>query len=224
MSTIKFTNYTPDTTIVTVQDPSVAGSDTKGINIYKQQFKTEDAKLELDLDSDIKPALQGVISGTITLSSTTSDKLNADIYEKVGSNSKTNTFKLKINTGIIFKVQQGSSSNKYYAYYTYYKDKDGNFWIIYMTNKDRAPLIFDAQDGRELTVTKEVATLTDGAPATFGRILSVDTTNFVLNAANNENGYSENDIELKNTSFNLAVDEKQENKVTVTPLATFTVA
>lgn len=227
--TINFSNYTPDTTIVTVENPSVAGSATKGINIYKQQFKTEDAKLELDLTNDIIPALEKVVTGKISVESSTGDKLSADIYVAAGPSNKTNTFKLKPNSGIIFKVQQGSSSNKYYAYYTYFKDNvetNGNFWIIYMTSKDRAPLVFDSQDGRELTVTKAVAELdeTTGAPKVFGRILSVDTTNFVLNAANDENGYSEDNIELKNTSFNLAVDEKQENNVKVTPLAAFTVA
>ena len=212
MSTIKFTNYK-------TTGSTVAGTVSNGINIYKQQFtKSTASATELE-KKDITPILGRVITGTIVpLGSEGDDPLAQLEYVKI---EESNLFKMPNNTGIVFHAIQGDESTKYHTYYIYFKDKDGNFWTIYLTNSDRAPLIFDVQDSRELLVTREITGTVD-AP-TYGRVLSVDTSNFVIKANNKTNGYATDNIELKNTTFNLATDEKKENKVKVIPFFCFKV-
>ena len=131
------------------------------------------------------------------------------------------TYRLKPGYGLVFQAFQGTgaetAATRYVTYYCYFKEKAsasdevGNLWVAYITGKDRAPLLFDVQDDRDIvfTVIEEESVLA---------IKSVDTTNFLLSAITG--GYSAT-VELKNTAFNLSTDDTTEEKAIVKPFVCF---
>ena len=232
---VNFTNYKPEST-----EPTVSGASAAGINIFKQQFKRDkttagtSAPME---DGDIFDLIKGMLvckkqtteSGTSTeAEQTTSIKIithtNTDVFSGLvgdpiyGLTQNTDgTYKLKPGFGIVFKVKQGEQEHQYYTYYCYFKEKlsfdnsanpNENLWSMFITSKDRQPLLFDVQDERDVIITLSGTS-----------IKTIDTTNFVLSSDNN--GYKTTDYELKNTAFNLSVDDKSEYTAEVTPMFCF---
>lgn len=137
--------------------------------------------------------------------------------------SAKNIYKLKPGYGVVFQAQQGTgnkdSSTRYVTYYCYFKEKEsasdtkGNLWVAYITGKNRAPLMFDVQDDRDV-----IFTCTGKSAGGDLAIKSIDTTNFNLEATGS--GYNTN-VELKNTAFNLSTDDKMEGKAYVKPFFCF---
>ena len=124
------------------------------------------------------------------------------------------------NQILIYQSKQGMAENKYYTYYCYLKDKeegtegsersDGNVWLIYIpgpVTEKMKPVIFDLQDKLEPTFTKGIITVNGNEPTKV--IVSVSTGNFDI--LRDSSGNWETVVNLKNTSFNLAVDDYSEN-------------
>ena len=226
---VNFTNYKPENT-----EPTVSGGEAAGINIFKQQFKrdktTPGTSTPLE-DGDIFKLIKEMLvctkkeseTGTITVQSTsikTIDHTNTDVFSGLVAQLTDNldgTYKLKPGFGIVFKVKQGEQEHQYYTYYCYFKEKlsfdnsadpNENLWSIFITSKDRQPLLFDVQDERDVIIT-----------TSSGAIKTVDTTNFVLTSE--DNGYKTTGYELKNTAFNLSVDDKSEYTAEITPMFCF---
>lgn len=228
---INYNNYMPDNET----QPTTTGSETKGINLFRQGFplsktvKSNDTQNIMN-ETKIISILSKVIKTTYTTPSPAivlntpivrllpdgnNNEFSPLIGELVQVTNNPNTYVLAPGYGIVFKSVQGSSSDSYVSYYCYVKellaDGETNLWSIYITNEHRAPLIFDVQDDRDVIFT----TQEDG---TSYSIKCIDTTNFLIKSTSG--GY-ETSVELKNTSFNLASDEKSENKATIVPFLCF---
>lgn len=231
---VNFANYNPADTV-----PTVDGTETKGINIFKQQFNsntTIDGTTGVKLSqSEIIEMLnkvlvckkdgtdvEGAIVDTIGTHASGEDPL-APLLEGGLTKDETNgTYKLNPGYGLVFEAKQSNGTSSYITYYCYLKERlevpDGsdvpgeNLWSVFITNKNRAPLIFDVQDERDIIFT---VTKVDSVDA----IKSIDTTNFVV--VSQGNGYKKTGYELKNTSFNLATDDKGEAATEIYPYLSF---
>lgn len=238
---VNFANYNPADT-----SPTVAGGAAAGINIFKQQFNSSTT---IDFSTgtrlgveDILEILNKILTCVKTTGANTevlttsvvdteeSHGSGSDPFNKLAKTGLTKDvnneiYKLKPGYGLVFEVGQGDGNNTYYAYYCYVKEllevPNGsttpaeNLWSIFITNKSRAPLIFDVQDERDIIFTVTGASGSE-------KIKSIDTTNFVfLSNGESGNGYKTSGYELKNTSFNLAVDDKGESLATINPMLSF---
>lgn len=221
---LNYTNYKEGTKTTT-------GSATAGINIFRQTFPLEKTVNTTLGDDDIIGLLGKVVkatkkvvpqTGETTITTTTLVKVSGGntnplagitlVENKAtvqGTETNTGTFCIGKNQIVVFRSHQGPSSHNYYAYYCYFRDDSGNYHVIFLTNKERAPLVFDVQDERDLLITQ----VGEGANK---YISTIDTSNFTVVA--NTSGFSLSTLDLKNTSFNLATDEKSESKAVVEPL------
>lgn len=232
---VNFTNYKPEST-----EPTVEGAAATGINIFKQQFKRDNTTAGTSTpmgDDDIFPLIKAMLVCTkqttegVTVTTATQDTsikkiahTGTDVLSGLGSigltaNTDGTTYKLNPGFGIVFKVKQGEQEHQYYTYYCYFKEKlsfdnssdpSENLWSMFITSKDRQPLLFDVQDDRDVIITLVESTKS---------IKTIDTTNFVLSSE--DNGYKTTGYELKNTAFNLSVDDKSEYTAEITPMFCF---
>lgn len=234
---VKYTNHAEYQSTVTASTATVDASATVGINIFRQGFpgdqtvKGDAGAAEIMIDDDIIAKLNTVLVGSKTpaivkLTDTTNAlkplvELDTDDTPKGLVEQNDKTYRLKPGYGLVFQAFQGTGAQtdatRYVTYYCYFKEKAsssdavGNLWVAYITGKDRAPLLFDVQDDRDIvfTVIEEENALA---------IKSVDTTNFLLSAITG--GYSA-EVELKNTAFNLSTDDTIEGKAIVKPFVCF---
>lgn len=202
---------------------TVDGEKKTGINIYSQKFSREKAFQDLEENYDITSILEKVIEivkqeGDESTYKLKNVKISDNAYQDViFVNENNNTFKMEKNQILVFKSIQGpkgtddnANAFKYVTYYCYLKDFEGNVWLIYIPSPDLRPVIFDLQDNLEPTFGGEIV-------ETKHVIKSVDTGNFQLIRKFEDNdSYWVNDVELKNTAFNLASDDKSEDKAHIT--------
>ena len=148
----------------------------------------------------------------------------------LGGGESDNTEELYNCCGIVFQCTKpgvGPNNTDMISYYCYFKDGsqeigdngdvtysavDGKTWLFYFANDHNAPVIFQLQDGVEPTFT----TMGTGENKKYSNI---NTGNFELKSATGE--FDLDNVELKNTSFNLAIDEKKEVKVSIVPFLGF---
>ena len=219
---INFNNH-----VKTGDDPNSAtvdGTRSLGINIYNQIYKSSDM---IDPESSYTmETVINILNGYINV--VDSGDSNAKLKKEVGTTSAplsdvkflsanqgneqvqiTSTFNgtviLDKNQLIIFDasipVETGVAKKQYYCYF---KDKDGNVWLILIcrAGNQKTPLIFDLQDDIEPTVNY-----------VNGVVVSISTGNFTLNKATGEGLVTQ--TELKNTTFNLPIDINS-NKIIAT--------
>lgn len=208
-------------------------SATTGINIFRQSFplsqtmSTEPADTDNDRNTilgKLNNVLKSSTSTTVAteiLAKTDVDfdglYLNSENGLKLADTNVPTNYVLNNGYGIVFKAQQGTGSNKYWVHYVYFKESSGNLWVAFITGIERAPLLFDIQDGRDVIFTCE----TGGSPVAVTGIKSIDTSNFVLNAISG--GWSTTSLDLKNTSFNLSMNDTDESKASIKPYFAFKV-
>ena len=130
-----------------------------------------------------------------------------------------NTKKMGSNQVLVFVCTKKINNVDYYTYYCYFKDGESipNAWLIYITNTSALPVVFDIQDDLEPIFSG----VTSGEPSTFS-VSMINTGNFILQKG--DDGYfTYASLQLKNTSFNLGIDEKTETTVGVEPVGVFTI-
>lgn len=199
-------------------------SATTGINIFRQSFPvgqtvSSDATITKEiiinkLNNVLKSSANDTAIEEVTQTAVVFDGLYANGLKLADTNVPTN-YVLNNNYGVVFRAKQGSTDKKYWVNYIYFKDNTGNLWVAFITGVERAPLLFDIQDGRDVIFTCEV---TSGA---VKGIKSIDTSNFVLNAVTG--GWSTANLDLKNTSFNLSMDDTDETEAQIIPFFAFKV-
>lgn len=207
---------------------TVDGEKYTGINIYSQKFSREKAFQDPQENYDITSILEKVIEIVKGEEDESTYKLkNAKVSDNAYQDVKfvdenTNTFKMDKNQILVFKSIQGpkgtaddANAFKYVTYYCYLKDFEENVWLIYIPSPELRPVIFDLQDNMQPTFGGEYV---EGNRV----IKSVDTGNFeLIRKFEGINSYWVNDVELKNTAFNLASDDKSEDKAHITYYGVF---
>ena len=207
---------------------TVDGEKNTGINIYSQKFSREKAFSTQNNEHEITGILEKVIEivkqeGDESTYKLENAKISDNAYQDVKFvNENTNTFKMDKNQILVFKSIQGpkgtadnANAFKYVTYYCYLKDFEGNVWLIYIPSSELRPVIFDLQDNLEPKFGGEYV---EG-----NRVIKlVDTGNFeLIRKFEGINSYWVNDVELKNTAFNLASDDKSEDKAHITYYGVF---
>ena len=195
-----------------------AATSSVGISIYDQRYKTADTFTDVLSTSALLAILNKVIkvnegSSMKGKESTTSDVFGDLAY--TGGNNE-NTKKMAENQVLAFQCIKKIGEVSYYTYYCYFKDSSKNAWLIYVTNEKTLPVVFDIQDSLEPIFSGV------GGDSDF-TVTMVNTGNFVLQK-NSNNDFSYTDIQLKNTSFNLGIDEKTESSVAMKPFAIYTIS
>lgn len=187
------------------------GSATKGICIYNQRYNYEDNAITSESalgNLDIVDRLNKVLTCEHGFAFVEDSSSNP--FAGLKLDGEDTIKRMAKNQILVFKCTKPIGEGSYCTYYCYLKDKDGNSWMIYIHDKKRHPVVFDIQEDLEIKFTAT----TDSNSVTT--VTSVDTGNFSLTKIGTEFNY--NDIELKNTSFNLAVNEKAETKVNIKPV------
>ena len=200
-----------------------------GINIFAQRFKRDDTFATQQTLYNIIPILKNLItcSEGYTLKVKGDDPTSYDNLETDAKNEAADKFIMKKNQIIVYQCKQGLTDKEYYVYYCYVKDKgntaasdetkDGNAWLIYIpgpVTDHFKPIIFDLEDDLEPIFTKG-----DAGDKT-NTYVGVSTGNFDL--LRKTSGDWETKVKLKNTSFNLAVDDTAENPAVVNFLGVIT--
>lgn len=207
---INYKNYNPD----------FEGVDGEGISIYNQRYSLDEqisGENGLSLDV-IKETLAMCIKGNL-------EKINQEtslLFDNVPFEKRSdNAFVMVKDHLLVFECQKEGK----FSYYCYLKDHYGNSWLVYIIKDKVYPVVFDLQDDLELVVTLANPQQIEGSDYYTGTITSISTGNFYIGGDGNVESsvlkYS--DITLKNTSFNLAIDEVTEKKVTIIPKYALTI-
>ena len=197
-------------------NPNFEGVDGEGISIYNQRYTlSEQISGESGISIDvIKETLAMCIKENLVEIQTETDILfNGVPFEKRSDDA----FVMTKDHLLIFECKKDSK----YSYYCYLKDHYGNSWLIYIIKDKVYPVVFDLQDELELVVTLADPQPIEDSDYYTGRITSISTGNFYIGGDGDHLTYS--NITLKNTSFNLAIDEITEKKVTIIPKYALTI-
>lgn len=209
---INFSNYKNFKTSRT-EDLTVNGADgtsPAGINIFSQRFNRSEA--EGEVASIDKSAILAVISKVVKVDagsllvfpdeSTPIESIVMDTSDVDG-----NTYTMAKNQVLVFKSKQGPLNLKYTTLYCYLRDNNGEFWIIYIQNvSTRIPVVFKVQDQFVPKFVLDNGKQPDG-DGTSPYIVAIETGNFTWEKTTSK---WPDDISLKNTTFNLAVDDNTE--------------
>ncbi len=195
-----------------------AATSSVGISIYDQRYKTEDTFTEGLATSALLTILNKVIKVNEGYSMAGKEFTTSDVFNDLaytGGNNE-NTKKMDKNQVLAFQCIKRIGEVSYYTYYCYFKDSSDNAWLIYVTNEKTLPVVFDIQDSLE--------PIFSGVSGDSGfKVTMVNTGNFILQR-NSNNEFAYDNIQLKNTSFNLGIDEKTESSVAMKPFAIYTIS
>ena len=201
---INFKNY----------NPTYEGEEGTGISIYNQRYMTKEDIITEKSSTDLIEVLKKCITGNMKVLTPVSSQLFGGItWEKRADNA----FVIPKNYILPFRCTYIDGEKDIFSYYCYFKDEKGNSWLIYIIDGDKYPVVFDLQDNLEPVLTLIES---DSTPNT-GVITSISTGNFYIGAKDGVLQYS--NIELKNTTFNLPIDQANEIEVTINPLDAITI-
>ena len=194
------------------------GQEGTGISIYNQRYTLAEDTITADKSiNDIKTILEKCITGNMKGIETTSSGL----FENIAwVKREDGAFIIPNNHILVFECKNGLLN----SYYCYFKDFEGNSWLIYIIKEDRYPLVFDLQENIEPVLTlNEVTEVKDGDEVVGykGTITSISTGNFYIGQKGSTLEYT--NITLKNTAFNLPIDQDEETTVTIIPRYAITV-
>lgn len=190
------------------------GTFGKGINIYNQRYtKEETLNNELSKEQIIN-ILKKVVKGNfISKELLTSNPFSIFDYVSQEQNQNSLNYLLHPNFIAVFEC----NCNNSYSYYCYFKDNSSNVWLIYIPLKgeDKFPIIFDLQDNLEPTFYG----IEEGEGENKNLIIkSCETANFKIQSKDNVFEYT---VQLKNTSFNIPVNETKEYPAIIKPIYGF---
>lgn len=211
------------------------GSSTTGINIYNQIYTMNDAFNYSMTTAEILEKINKYVSinneGYVFKATATSTSNIISMFKAcLGGGDSDNTEELYNCCGIVFQCTKpgvGPNGSDMISYYCYFKDGtqeigennevnysavDGKTWLLYFANEHNAPVVFQLQNGVEPTFT----IMGTGESKKY---TNINTGNFELKSASGI--FDLSGVELKNTSFNLAIDEKKESKVNILPFLGF---
>lgn len=199
-------------------NPTYEGDEGTGISIYNQRYILEEDKIAAgESVSNIITILKKCITGNMKGVDTTSSGL----FENIKWQKRLDgAFIIPNNHILVFECLNGLKT----SYYCYFKDFDGNSWLIYIIDSDKYPVVFDLQENIEPVVTLSgvtEVTESDQVVGYTGTITSISTGNFYIGQKGSTLEYT--NITLKNTAFNLPIDQDNENTVTIIPRYAITV-
>lgn len=195
-----------------------ADGEVLGISIYNQRYGIEEDNIKSKSSQELIEVLKKCITGNMKVLPQVSSELFGNInWEKRDDNA----FVIPKNYILPFRCtyENGEDDVVIYSYYCYFKDSKGNSWLIYIIDEENYPVVFDLQENVEPVLTLDTPVQAEGGYT--GKITSISTGNFYI--GQNENGALEyENIELKNTTFNLPTDQEKETPVTIVPLDAIT--
>lgn len=191
------------------------GADGEGISIYNQRYAASQNTILSNIsEADFKTILGRCIHGNLERLQDENNVLFSSV--NWAQRESDGAYVIPIDHVLVFECVKNVNGTNLVSYYCYFKDHTGNSWLIYVIDNKTFPVVFDLQENLE-----PVVTFVDPTQETK-QITSISTGNFYMGSKSNVLVYT--GIQLKNTSFNVAIDEQNEQtEATITPRYAFTI-